>query len=83
MAHVREELALVLARDLELTALLGDLAERDAESAGAIFDLLLQALRPLRVVQRDGGLTRQHAYEVAVGFAQASERAVDIDVEVA
>ena len=46
---------------------------------GALRDLLLQPLRPLRVVERDSGLARQHAQQVAVGVVEASERAVDVE----
>ena len=49
----------------------------------ALRHLLLEALRPLRVVQRHGGLARQHAEQVAIGVVEAAEDAVDVGVEVA
>ena len=50
---------------------------------GALRHLCFEPLRPLRVVQRHGGLRREHAQEVAVGVVEAAERAVDVGVEVA
>ena len=45
---------------------------------GALRDLLLETLRPLRVVERDGGLAREHAEQIAIGVVEAAERAVDV-----
>ncbi len=50
---------------------------------GALRDLLFESLRPLRVVECDSRLAGQHAKEVAVGVVEASERTVDVRVEIA
>ena len=39
--------------------------------------------RPLRVVERDGGLAGEQAQHVAVGLVEAPEEAVHVDVQVA
>ena len=69
--------------DRELVRALLDDRLRRLQLLGALRDLLLEPLRPLRVVERDGRLAREHAEEIAVGFAEPAERAVDVGVEVA
>ena len=48
-----------------------------------LFDFVFEALRPLRVVERDCSLAGEHPQQGAVGFTKAPECAVDIDVEIA
>ena len=50
---------------------------------GTLRDLLLQPLRPSRVVQRHRRLARQHGEKIAIGVVKTAERAVDVGVEVA
>ena len=69
--------------DRELVRALLDDCLRRLQLLGALRDLLFEPLRPLRVVERDGGLAREHAEEIAIGFAEPSERAVDVGIEVA
>ena len=69
--------------DRELVRALLDERVRRLQLLGALRDLLLESLRPLRVVERHGGLAREHAEEVAIGFAEPSECAVEVGVEVA
>ncbi len=53
------------------------------EFPGSFFDLLLKALRPLRIIQRDRRLVCQHAKHVAVGFIKPAIKGVHIDIQVA
>ena len=43
------------------------------ELLGTLGDLLFEALRPLRIVERDGGLAREHGEEIAVGIVEPAE----------
>src|SRR5204862_6708348 len=49
----------------------------------ALFDLLLEALRPLRVVERDRGLVGEEPQHVAVGLVEAAVDAIHVGVEIA
>ncbi len=69
--------------DGELVRALLDEGVRGLQFLGALRDLLLEALRPLGVVECHGGLAREHAQEVAVRFTEPSEGAVEVGVEVA
>ncbi len=69
--------------DRELGVALFEVGVRRRQFPRAFLDLVLEALRPLRVVQRDRGLAREHPQQVAVGLTEAPESAVDIDVEIA
>ena len=57
------------------------LLQRRSELLGALLDFLFKTLRPLRIVERDGGLRGQHRHQVAVGVAETAERAVDVGVD--
>jgi hypothetical protein len=39
-------------------------------------------LRPLSVVERDGGLRGEHSEKIAVGVVEAAEHAVDVRVQI-
>ena len=69
--------------DRELVGALRELRVGHAQLVGALRDRLLEVLRALRVVERDRGLAREHGHEVAIGIAEAPERAVEIGVQVA
>ncbi len=80
--ELRGEPRLHTVDDGEFVRALLDDGIRCLQLFGAFGHLLLEALRPLRVVKRHGGLAREHAQKVAVGFAEATECAVEIGVQV-
>ena len=49
----------------------------------ALFDFLLQTLRPLCIVERDGGLIGEQPHHVAVGVVEAAVAPIDVRVEIA
>ena len=69
--------------DRELVRALLELRVRRLQLLGSLRDLLLEPLRPLRVVERDRGLAREHGQQIAVGVVEAAERAVDVGVQIA
>ena len=69
--------------DRELVRALLDQRVGRLQLGRALGDLLLESLRPLRVVERDRRLAREHREEVAVGVVEAAERAVEVRVQVA
>ena len=69
--------------DCQLGVALLEAGVARGELRRALFDLLLEALRPLRVVERDGGLVGEEPQHVAVGLVEAAVDAIHVGVEIA
>ncbi len=61
----------------------GEFVHARIELFGAFFDLLLEPLRPLGIIQRHRGLVGQHAQHIAVGLVERAIERIHVHVEVA
>src|SRR5215831_11722176 len=67
--------------DGELARALLEPRVRRLQFGRALRDLALETLCPLRVVERNRGLAREQAEQVAIRFAKAPEHAVEVGIK--
>ena len=80
--ELRGESRLHAVDDRELVRPLLEQRIRRRQLRCPLLDLPLEIRRPLGVVERNGGLTREELEHVAVGVVESAEEAVHVDIQV-